>query len=256
VYPSTNRFAPSRPFHRRDLTVSRTVDLSGKPRIAAYGGVFAPGTFTGYVNPVYIEPYSASTSPMAPDSFEQLLSQYHCPSLAVFDARTPAVYTVYFGGISQYHYGAHPPALVRDAVDLAQGIDGIPFIDTISGMQLTASGTRGFVLPQPMPPPPGSLLGAKGYFGAEARLLMDPGTPMVTDSVVNLGGLQGPMTVGFICGGIEAFGPYTAQAPRSTIASPYFFEVTLAPTAMDVTPMPNAPGAPAVKSAAPVGRER
>jgi hypothetical protein len=53
--PLTSGDDPSRPLYRRDGVIKADIDpKSGTPRIAAFGGVFKPGTTAGYTNPIYI----------------------------------------------------------------------------------------------------------------------------------------------------------------------------------------------------------
>lgn len=229
---------PKLEFHRRDLTVASTVSPTGTPLVALYGGVFnpmGPQQFAGYTHPVYADPTNRSAMGVTVDtSFEQLLSQYDCAHLTILDDASNTVHTIFFGGISQYHFES--PNLVWDATDMSRHLDGLPFIKSISGFSRAAGGSEGYILGISMP----------DYEGSETQLLLNPGAHLNDQDVVLLSKLTGePITIGYLFGGILSQTPYAAQAPSapSTIASDRFYTVTLSAKESTVTPMPPKPTA-------------
>jgi len=252
-YPYVD-FLRVRPYHRRDLNVLPAISPAGGARIGVYGGVFRPGQFDGYLNPIYIDgttvinferegvPVSYSTfSPGTDHKFEQLLSQYRCAALPVFDSASGQMVTVFFGGISSYRYDSDANRLIKDPLRLAPNgrpiVDGVPFIQTVSALAVDKNGTStGYILPITMP----------GYLGAEADLLIDPAVPQSANGVIQLDKLSGPTTIGYLFGGIQAFGPYTGELEQqgvkpTSIAYNQFIPVTITPSNSSATPMPPKP---------------
>ena len=250
-------FMKQRPYHRRDLNVFPAISPSGQMRIGVYGGVFRPGSFDGYVSPIYFDQvatisydregvtYSYQTfSPGTDHQFEQLLSQYHCAGLPVHDPQTGLMVTIFFGGISNYRYDADQNRLIKDPLKLSPSgrpiVDGVPFIDTVSALVHRSDATSaGYILPIKMP----------GYLGAEAEFLVDPSLPHYDNNVLQLDKITQPTVIGYIYGGIEAFGPYTGELEDqgrkpSSVASNKFIPVTLKPGSWTVKPMPQKPDEP------------
>lgn len=232
-------YDPSLPYHRRDLNVVDIIQEDGKtPGAVVYGGVFKAGQVAGYTSPIDLVYGTtvASAKVAVQASFNQALSQYDCAHLTVFDAASASSFTTLLGGISQYHYVASTGTLVQDALDLSQGIDGLPFIDTVSTIQ-TKSGLSFAQYIQPAPLP--GLLGAEMQFLRSAKLA----TAYFDNGVLNLGALTGRTLVGHAYGGIQSFGPYSTYGnpPPSTQASARLFEVYVTPGTTPVIPMPPLP---------------
>jgi hypothetical protein len=226
--PTIEGLPVSHPYHRRDLTVAPLMTPDGKPRIGVYGGVFQPGTLSGHLKPVYIDNLDAATPTVTEDSFEQLLNQYSCPSLAIWNQAPGDTYTLFFGGISEYGYDTERRALTVNAAQNPQR-GGMVFLDTISGIHQRRDGTsEGFVLPSRLP----ALLGAGG-----ALLL----TRATRDRPILLSDITAPVTIGYLYGGIVAPAPLGGDASG---ASDLFIPVVLKPGATNVDPMPPRPERP------------
>jgi hypothetical protein len=130
---------PDNSYHRRDLTVGPALAPDGSEQIVAYGGVFKGGRIEGYLSPMIITPSdhgAAGLSVVEETGTRQLLSQYECASIPLFDARSGVMYTTFFGGISQYWWDDARGALVQDQPDLTKGNDGVPFINSVSTLLL------------------------------------------------------------------------------------------------------------------------
>lgn len=236
-------YDPSLPYHRRDLNVVDIIKEDGKtPGAVVYGGVFKAGQVAGYTAPIDIA-YGATVNDVKVSlqaSFNQALSQYDCGHLTVFDAASASSFTTLLGGISQYHYVASSGTLVRDSLDLSVGVDGLPFIDTISTIQ-SRSGTSLAQYIQPVPLP--GLLGAEMQFLRNLKLKVGAGGPYFDNGVLSLAALSGRTLVGHAYGGIQSFGPYSTYGnpPPSTQATARLFEVYVTPGAAPVLPMPPLP---------------
>ena len=216
LYPD---FLNIRPYHRRDLNVLPALSPDGKPRIGVYGGVFRPGLFESYLEPIYIDgikeypneiqgaqwPYD-TFFPGTDHSFQQLLNHYKCASLPIYDTSNNQMTTIFFGGISNYRYDAANNQLIKDPLKLAPTgrpiVDGVPFAQEITSLVVRKDGISvGYVLPIAMP----------GFLGTEAELLIDSSIPQSQNGVIQLDKITEPKTIGYIYGGIKAFGPYTGQ---------------------------------------------
>lgn len=232
--PPNPRMGGAEQYHRRDLPVAPAVSPEGKPIITAYGGVFVPGTFSAFANPVHIAPDATGASLSVDAGCRQLLSQYECANLALYDERSGDFFAQFFGGISNYHYDWKLNVLVKDPINLRVGVDGTPFIDTISVLHRDRGGRwASFISPDRMP----------GLLGAQAELLMAPGLPRTENGVIRLDQLAGPTTIGHLVGGILSFAPYAAKSKHDppTVASDMLFELVLDPTPSRVIPMPPEP---------------
>ena len=102
---------------------------------------------------------------------------------------------ILFGGISQFHYDKTNARLVKDPVDLDRGIDGLPFIDTVSIVTRDKAGKYAqYIWPTRL----------AGLRGTEARFFSTPYAPAFASGVVKLASLKGRSLVGYLYGGIEA----------------------------------------------------
>src|SRR5262249_4510636 len=113
---------------RRDFTQTPML-LPGPaptPVIAISGGVFRSTGFGAYMNPFYISgltapagnPPEQKVTPGEDLSFEQLLSQYDCAALPLYDGNGQDMFTVFFGGISANYVDPATGVLKRDPVKL------------------------------------------------------------------------------------------------------------------------------------------
>jgi hypothetical protein len=201
--------------------------------------VFKAGQVAGHTTPIDLlfGDSVASASATLNATFHQGLSHYDCAQVTVFDSVSKSSFTTLFGGISQYHYDAAQQALVLDQVDLARGVDGLPFIDTVSTIERAADGTYSqFIQPVPLP----ALLGTDAQFLLSSTLSAGQ---VSENGVIRLAGLGGSTLVGHVLGGIEAFGPYSGLVAKlpSTQASGRLFEVRVTPGPASVLPLPTLP---------------
>jgi hypothetical protein len=194
-------------FHRRDFRMSPVILPSGQPAIEAYGGVFTPTFIPG----VWRQPITITKSGRTLISpYQQFFSQYDCPQIPLYSAKSHTMQTVFLGGISYYYYDpATTPTINYSA--------GIPFINTITDLVQPPGGAdQEYILPTTLP----------YLLGAEAAWMTSPSAPSYSNGVINLDAIHHPTTVGFMYGGILADAPNFGNS----IAWNGIYQVTLTPT--------------------------
>jgi hypothetical protein len=237
------------PLHRRDLPVEGAINAQGNERIVAYGGVFVAGKFDGFVNPVYIDAAAAPAfvTVAADNTTTQLLSQYECAVIPAYSAKSKAMYSTFFGGISEYYWkdGAlhhDPPNL-----NITPPVDGLPFIDSISTLKNNYSGStpvsgQYLHVQQTFPPAPAQAPQCGGkpaqYLGAETRFIRVAGVPHYDNEVIQLDHIGHKTVIGYLVGGMTADAMY---APPNSCASNMIYAVTLDPSQATVTKLLVAP---------------
>jgi len=236
--PPGTQMDPENQFHRRDLTMKASVDASGNRRLVAYGGVFKGGRFEGFLNPVFVNPGSNTVTVTANTITTQLMSQYDSAAIQLYDSTGKIIYTTFMGGISQYYWDAATNSLKRDAPDISKGIDGLPFINSISTLKMPTSndtGTQYLHVGETFAPSSsipqcsnGTSTVSAPLGGAETKFVIASGVQQVTPGVVTLNSITSTSVVGYLVGGIAATVPYSANGP--TCASNMFYTVTLNPT--------------------------
>jgi hypothetical protein len=234
--PTRGQMTAENPFHRRDYTLRASLDSSGNRRLAAYGGVFKGGRIEGFLNPVFVSPGPRKdTVTLTPNGTIQALSQYDTAAIQLFDGTAKIMYTTFFGGISQYSWDAATNSLKHDALDLANGVDGLPFINSVSTLAMptaTDTGNQYLHVGQTFPPY-GAIPNCSGtaapYGGAEAAFVIAAGTPTATAGVLQLNGITSTSVIGYFLGGIAASDPYPS-AKGTSCASNTIYTVTLNPS--------------------------
>jgi hypothetical protein len=266
---------PTKPLHRRDGPILGTVDPStGEPRIAAFGGVFVPGTTQGYTAPIYI--YDGSDQPYytIDTQVQQHFSQYECPVLPIFDAESKAIYHIFFGGISHYFYGFDEMQMkVYQKVTEDKRADGVPFIGNVSGMVQRADGSYDqFILPDSLPriaiPDDVKAIYFKDFrdYEVDTTNLYASSVEMIENSeaidqgflsesgVVDLERMAPGQTIvaGYIYGGIASVFPYALRPSQGTFPSNHLLEVTI--TRAFSQALPGSDGIPAEVTTQTPGR--
>ena len=249
--PPGTQMDPNNQFHRRDLTMKASVDASGNRRLVAYGGVFKGGQFEGFLNPVFINAGSNTVTVTPKTATSQLISQYDTAAIQLYDTTGKIMYTTFLGGISQYYWDAATNSLKRDPVDISKGIDGLPFINSISTLKMPSindTGTQYLHNGQTMPPSSsvptctsGTSTAPAPLGGTESKFVIATGVQQVTPGVLTLNSLTSATVVGYLVGGIAATTPYSANG--TTCASNMFYQVTIngsQPTT--TTPLQQPPG--------------
>jgi hypothetical protein len=234
-------YDPNLPYHRRDLNVVDIIQPDGAtPGVTVYGGVFKAGQVAGHTTPIDINfPAPGTTVTMfVRSNFIQGLNHYDCPDVTIFDQTSGSSFTTLLGGISQFRYDMRSNTLVRDQVDLAKGVDGLPFIKTVSTIQHGPNAAFAqFIQPAPLP----AMLGTDGQFLHNPKL--QSGGQIFDNGVIKLAALRGRTLVGHMYGGIESGGSYSGLVTNnpSTWASSRLFRIYVTPGTTKVMPMPPVP---------------
>lgn len=252
---STSGMDPDNPYHRRDLNVAPAMSPSGQERIGVYGGVFKGGRMEGYEEPIYITADSLS-QPLGlliqeDTAAHQLLSQYDCAQLQLYSTSRQTMYSTFFGGMSYYYWEESCSCLQHDTLDLNMGIDGLPFINSISTLQVTGAGTAQFLHTGATFPPASAMPQCKAadgtwvnadLLGSETKLILVPNLPLTTNGVLQLDSIQETTVIGYLVGGIASTAAY-GSTQGVTCASDQIYQLTLNPSQATST----------VKLEAPVG---
>nr|AEA09214.1 hypothetical protein Lip018_ORF003 [uncultured Acidobacteriota bacterium] len=228
------------PYHRRDLPVEGYINAQGQMGIAAYGGVFKPGQFDGYLEPVYIDAASSAPGIMvrADNSAAQVLSQYDGAAIPAYSASSKSMYTTFFGSISEYYWSGGKLHHDTPNLNIVPPIDGLPFINSVSTLKRTYSGskpaTAQFVhngqtfapsgaIPQCAVAGGGTV--AAPLAGAETRFVPADSVPRYENDVIKLDQVKSKTAVGYLIGGIAADKPY----PENTCVLNQIYEISLDP---------------------------
>ena len=169
--------------HRRDYNLVPQIFPGGLAGYTMFSGVFQYNADIPFTNAVDI----VSGGYKVVNQFEQKLNHYHCAVLPMYASNGGNMYTVFFGGISQYY----PDAMGK----VAESTD-VPFTKTIG---IVTRNKEIFVenyLSLQMP----------GYLGAAAEFIFTPGMKMYKEGIADMDALQmkGEVLIGYIVGGINS----------------------------------------------------
>jgi hypothetical protein len=200
--------------HRRDYNMVPQVFPDGSEGFTVFSGVFQPDADLPWHNTVNVTASGYTVN----NAFDQMLSQYHSAHLPIRNTATNAMHTLFFGGMSRYHYDTQSGSLIDD--------EAVPFVRTISLVTRHADGTMSeMALEQQMP----ALLGS----GAEFMPVLS--APYLTNEILDLNALpQGEATlVGHIFGGIESSAEniFFVNDGTQSWASNRLFKVYITPSA-------------------------
>jgi len=191
--------------HRRDYNLLPWRYADGHESYFISSGVFQPTVDLPFLYPVELD--GAEVIPHT--AFNQYLSNYHCPSLSVFDGSQ--THALFFGGMSRYYYSNG--VLVED--------DLVPFTRTISRITRTVEGNfEEGVFATQMP----------GLRGSGAEFLVDSSLPSSASGVVLLNEIPGDtIELGYIYGGISStqLNPFSSNQTSSTSADASIYRVRL-----------------------------
>jgi hypothetical protein len=184
-------------FHRRDLNMGPIVQPDGSFALSAYGGVFKKTQNLPFREPITISPAAISLSP-----YLQVMSQYTCALLPVYDSVTQNMYTTFFGGISLYDFIDSTGLVMQDSL--------VPFIDDITTLTKHADGTyEETVLPIALP----------GLLGSNAKFVVNEAIAHYSNEVIHLRKLPNTKVLaGYLFGGIRAQeGNFGSSSANDTI---------------------------------------
>jgi hypothetical protein len=184
-------------FHRRDLNVGPVVNPDGSFSLCAYGGVFQKNANLPYRQPIAIKSTGTTLS-----SYQQVMSQYSCALLPIYDSAAQNMYTTFFGGISLYDYNVPPNTVTYDSL--------VPFINDVTTLTSHGNGTfEETILPAQLP----------GLLGANAKFILNTNLSHYGNEVINIRNLPNTkMLAGYLYGGIRAHqGNFGTSAANDTI---------------------------------------
>ncbi len=162
-------------YHRRDGNLAPIITPEGNKALAYYGGVFKPDADLPYLNPIYIQ----TDKTRIDSSYEQVMCQYTCPILPVFDSDQRSMYSVFFGGISKHFYNRSQKKLIEDP--------NMPFVKDIAVFIRQANGrSEEQILP----------LQFDELLGSNAKWVINPQAPQYDNGVIKLNALSGRTLAG------------------------------------------------------------
>lgn len=169
-------------FHRRDLNVGDVVNPDGSFGWCAYSGVFTKTTQLPWPWPVK---YDATNGATVDSSFTQKMNNYTCGLEPLYDSVRGTMYTVLFGGISEYDYNPTNGQLTMDSL--------VPFVADISVM---VEDTFGHFTQVPLQ------VQMPGLQGSNMKFVPVTSVPAYSNDVVKLRSLSGRVLAGYLVGGI------------------------------------------------------
>lgn len=193
--------------HRRDYNLVPQIYPNGEEGYMISSGVFQIAVDLPFLYPVDIKAtgYTPNTA------FNQYLSNYHSPTIGIYDANANAMHSIFLGGMSQYYYSNG--TLIQD--------NAVPFVKTLSRVSRDENGVlQEVVFPNELP----ALLGASAEYIPERTL------PFSSNGVVLLSQITADsILVGHIVGGIFSpeLNPFTANNTGVTNAHDGIYEVWL-----------------------------
>ena len=204
--------------HRRDYNLIPYTLPNGDDAYYISSGVFQPNVDLPYLYPVEI-----SGSEIIPRTeFSQYLSNYHCPTVSLFDGTS--THSRFFGGMSRYY--SQNGAIVQD--------DQVPFTRTISMLTRSSDGIyTESILPVEMP----------GLKGAGAEFIPNDELMQSNAGVVWMSDFQqDTILLGHIYGGINSstLNPFNSNQTSSTSADEVIYKVWLTRSNTVIESLPTA----------------
>lgn len=167
--------------HRRDFNMLPQIFPNNEVGFTVFSGVFQPTANIPFTNTVNV----VSDKIKVESSFTQYLNHYHSAKVALYDATTQRMSSIFFGGISQYEESAG--VLTKN--------DDVPFTKVIGNVTRDKDGKMTETKIGEMP----------GFLGASAEFFIDPKIPMYDSDIVKLNEIKGDrVLLGHIVGGISS----------------------------------------------------
>jgi hypothetical protein len=185
-------------YHRRDLNLGEILNPDGSFGLEAFGGVFKPTENLPYREPITINAGGVTVN----NSYLQVMSQYTCVMLPVYDSSTQTMYTTFLGGISLYDY--------NDTTSLVSYDSLVPFISDVTTLTTHPSGAvEETVLPLQLP----------GLLGSNAAFFFNENVSHYANEVIRIRDLPNTrILAGYMFGGIRAeMGNYGESVANDTI---------------------------------------
>lgn len=169
--------------HRRDYNFTPNIDINDNEWYTIWTGVFQYNLDLPWLNTVDVRANGHQVN----NGFNQYLSQYHSANVPIFDSINQNMYTVFFGGISQFYANENGQIIQNDSV---------PFVKTISYVRRDASGNLSeHKFSTEMP----------GYLGAGSEFIPTNELQSYNNNVLKLNSNKNDsILIGYIVGGINS----------------------------------------------------
>jgi len=193
---------------RRDYNLVAQIH-NGELYHTIFSGVFQLNADLPFLYPVEIFENKIE----AKHEFSQLLSNYHTSHLPLYNSKTNEMFTIFFGGISQY-YKNENDELIND--------ENVPFVKTISCVKRNSNGNyEELVLPIKM----------ENYKGASGEFIFNSDVELIHDEVFDYSTMNenDTLSLGYIIGGINSnlMNPFSTNNTTSTSADYSIYRVKL-----------------------------
>ncbi len=187
-------------FHRRDLTFEPVIFPGGQQGLAAFSGVFRYEQNTPWLSNVYFD-----GSTWWEDTLTHRFSNYSCPSMGLYDPESSAMYSILFGGISQFWYSEEDSSVYEDL--------NVPFVNDISVVvQQWDGSTYQYLLP----------IQFDQLYGSNAAFFPAGETSRFTNGVIDLSAVEERLLAGYIFGGIDPeFPNFTSSVGSNKLYAVY-----------------------------------
>ena len=174
-------------FHRRDLNVGPIIKSNGEFGLKAYSGVFQKTRNLPFRETITITKDTNDIN----TSYEQVMSQYNCAMIPIFDTLTKKMYTTFLGGMSLYNYMPSTNEFIYDSL--------IPFISDITTMTTHPGGAMDETVMSTQ---------LTGLLGSNAKFILNTGINHFSNEVIDIRSLPNTKTlIGYLYGGIRAEAP-------------------------------------------------
>ncbi|MBI3510131.1 MAG: T9SS type A sorting domain-containing protein [Bacteroidetes bacterium] len=195
-------------FHRRDFNLGPIIHSDGSFGSCVYSGVFRKDRELPYPWPIN---YDTLNGYAVDSSYSQQMNNYTCAMLPVFDSVQHTMFTVLFGGMSQYDFNPSNGILTEDTL--------VPFVSDISVLVHAQNGAWAQVPLQLQMP---------GLQGSNMQFVPLSSVPSYSNDVVNLRNVSGRILAGYLVGGIVS---PTPNLPPTSWANDTVYRVYLTPDA-------------------------
>lgn len=208
--PEFNIITNEELLHKRDFNLVKVFDQFGAASFLACSGVFQvdadlPHQFATSISPTLHVARVAD--------FRQLINQYECPDVNLYDTITKTNHVLFFGGIAQFY----------DSLGVLVQDDDVPFTQHISVLRYENGRARESIHPTKMP----QLFGAGTAF-----------VPLQERVDWNATSLDSPIKLGYLVGGIQSSAKniFWINEGKESAAVPTIYSVSLLPNKVAVQP--------------------
>ncbi len=192
-------------FHRRDLNVIPFINPdNGSQALMSYSGVFRKDK-----NLPFLEPISFDGTQKNMYSYQQIMNQYTCANLPIYDSISHTMHTLFFGGMSMNDYNQNTSTLTLDTL--------VPFVDDISCFTIEPN----FVMHESI-----MTTSLPSLLGSNAKLIINNNIAAYSNGVLKLNSIQNKTLVGYLFGGIKSDAP---NNPPNSIANDTLYRIYITP---------------------------